>query len=327
MGVLFDGAERWCEESGRIAEEANERAVVASVLHTLGVIAASRNDAKAGLDLIARGIDLLRALPADGEPLLLPVALGYGRVTEAPHRPHRRFLEQTFVTARRVRPAGAVAYALCDLAAAARDVNDRAASRTLLEESLSRFRELRDELGAAQALAQLGNLVSAAGEHELARELHEESLVLRQAANDARGIGLSLMAIAVAAIRIQELERAQKSAERALALFERTDDGPGRASAVVLLGFAAADGGRLQQAWELQQRALALWRNFVPNSVWCTGILLELAELDAALACPERAPARVHEALQIFAQIGDQEGVSYCESRLSAIENAALTDD
>ena len=40
----FDGAERWCEESRMIAEEAAEPAIVASVVHTLGVIAASRND-------------------------------------------------------------------------------------------------------------------------------------------------------------------------------------------------------------------------------------------------------------------------------------------
>ncbi len=93
----------------------------------------------------------------------------------------RLFLEQTFVTARRVRPAGAVAYARCDLAMAERDAGNVTASRALLEESISRFRQLGDELGAAQALGQLGNLLSAAGDPEPARELHEESLALREA--------------------------------------------------------------------------------------------------------------------------------------------------
>jgi hypothetical protein len=78
-------------------------------------------------------------------------------------RPPRLFLEQTFVTARRVRPAGAVAYALCDLAATARDGDDMAASRVLLRESLSLFRALDDDLGVAQGLAQLGNLVCVEG--------------------------------------------------------------------------------------------------------------------------------------------------------------------
>ena len=59
------------------------------------------------------------------------------------------------MTARRVQAAGAVAYALCDLAALARDAGEVASSRALAEESLARFRQLGDELGAAQALAQL----------------------------------------------------------------------------------------------------------------------------------------------------------------------------
>ncbi|MDX6664360.1 MAG: hypothetical protein QOG68_566, partial [Solirubrobacteraceae bacterium] len=148
----YDGAKRWCEESRALAEEAAEPAIVASVSHTLGVIAASRNEIAPGRGLIARSIELLRGLPEPGEPLLLPVALGFGRVPRAGGRPPRLFLEQTFVTARRVRPAGAVAYALCDLAAAARNADDLTESRALLEESLLLFRRLGDDLGAAQAL-------------------------------------------------------------------------------------------------------------------------------------------------------------------------------
>ena len=313
----YDGAERWCNESRTIAEQAAEPAIAASVIHTLGVIAASRSDTANGREMIARSIELLRALPAHGDPLLLPVALGYGRVPRADDGPPRRFLEQTFVTARRVNPARAVAYALCDLAAAARYADDLAASQALLDESLSRFRRLGDELGTAQALAQLGNLLAADNEHELARELHDESLAVREAANDARGIGLSLLAIALAAARAAEPDRAWASAERALALFERTDDGPGRASAVMQLGYLAADATRLQEARELQERALALWTDFIPHSLWCAAILLELAELDAALGEPEPVPRRLDEASRIFAQVGDRVGLAYCEQALS----------
>ena len=63
------------------------RPTVASVTHTLGVIAATRNAMPAGRELIARGIELLRELPPDGEPLLLPVAYGYGRVPARPGSP------------------------------------------------------------------------------------------------------------------------------------------------------------------------------------------------------------------------------------------------
>lgn len=323
----YDGAERRCEESRMIAERAAEPAIVASVVHTLGVIAASRNRTTTGRELITRSIELLQALPEPGEPLLLPVALGYGRILRGDGRLPRMFLEQTFVTARRVRPAGAVAYALCDLAAAARDAEDIAASRALLEQSLSRFRQLGDRLGAAQALAQLGNLLSAEGQHELARELHEESLAVREAANDARGIGLSLLAIGVAAERAAEPERAWASVERASGLFDRTDDGPGHAAAVTQLGYLAADAGRLREAWKLQERALSLWRAFIPNTGWCTTILLELADLDAALGSRERIPGRLRQASEIFAHNGDPVGLAYCEAALRTQMNAALTPE
>lgn len=323
----FAGAERWCEESRTMAEQAAENAVVASVLHTLGVIAASRRDTATGRELIADSLELLRELPDDGEPLLLPVALGYGRIPGDGAGAHRLFLEQTFVTARRVRPAGAVAYALCDLAATTRDTGETAVARTLLDESLTGFRRLGDDLGAAQALAQLGNLVSADGEHDLARELHEESLAAREAASDARGIGLSLLAIAVAAGHAAEPERAWASAARALALFDRTDDGPGRAAAVMQLGYLAADAGRLHEARELQERALALWSAFIKHTGWCPVILLELADLDVALGEPERVAGRVQQAAETFAHIGDRVGLAHCERALRGEANAALTPD
>jgi predicted ATPase/DNA-binding SARP family transcriptional activator len=312
----FDGAQRLCEESRSVALEAGEPATVASVLHTLGVIAASRNDFATGRELIASSVELLRALPADRPWLLLPVALGYGRVPGNGGRLPRRFLEQTYVIARRVRPAGAVAYALCDLAVAARAEGDLLSARALLEEAQSAFGRLGDDLGVARALALLGNLSSAEGEHELARELLAESLALREAVNDARGIGLSLLAIALAAGNAGEPERAWASAERAFALFDRTDDGPGRAAAAMQLGYLAADAGRVRDAWQLQERALALWTAFVPDSAWCSSCLLELAELDAALGEPERVAGRLQRALGVFTHIGDQVGISCCEQAL-----------
>jgi predicted ATPase/DNA-binding SARP family transcriptional activator len=321
----YEGADRWCRESRRVAEEAREPAIAASVVHTLGVIATSRDDPETGRRLIAQGTEQLRVLPPDGEALLLPVAVGFGRVPRPGGRPPRLFLEQTFVTARLVRPAGAVGYALCDLAAATRDTGDVVGARGRLEESLTRFRHLRDELGAAQALAQLGNLLSAGGDHDLARELHEESLAIREAANDARAIGLSLLAGALAASRAGDPERAWGGVQAALALFERTDDGPGRGSAMLQLGYLAADAGRPRQARELDEEALALWRRFNPHTGWCAAVLLELAELDATLGEPERVPDRLEQALEIFAHNGDETGVAHCQKGLSDRANAALT--
>jgi tetratricopeptide (TPR) repeat protein len=276
--------------------------------------------------MIERSVELLRALPEAGPPLLLPVSLGYGRVAATPDRPPRMFLKQTFVTARRVRPRHAVAHAMCDSAAAARNAGELAAARELLEEALSLFRVLGDDLGMAQALALLGNLLALGGDHRLARELHAESLALHEAAGDARGIGLSLLAIGIAAAS-DEPERAWESVQRALALFDRTDDGPGRAAAFMQLGYLARDSGRLSEARDLQEMALTKWMQFIPQTGWCTSILLELADLDAELGDSARVPARLTEAMDAFAHAGDRDGVAYCQRRLreALAANAVLT--
>ena len=108
----YDRAVQGCRESLAIAEQLGARAAAASIVHTEGVIAASRHRTPEARRLIASSVTELESLPEDGEALLLPVAVGFGRY---PGHRARFFFEQTFVTAARVRPAGAVAYALCDL--------------------------------------------------------------------------------------------------------------------------------------------------------------------------------------------------------------------
>ena len=318
--VDFDGAVDRLERSRALAVQAREDAIAASVLHTLGVLEASRSRTAVGRDLITQSVALLRQLDVHRPPLLLPVALGYGRVPGNPHS-HRRFLELTFVTARRVDPESAVAYALADEAAAARDGDDLDDARQLLTESLALFRSVGDELGTAQALGQLGNLCSASGEHATAVELHAESLAIRERSNDARGIGLSRLAMSVAAANAGDFTRAWAESEQALALFDRTDDGPGRAGTTMQLGYVAADQGRLQEARELQEHALAMWRGFVPLTGWTSSILLELAELDVALGDDDLVARRVREALEAYERVDDQVGVARCRELLRVTVN------
>ena len=237
------------------------------------------------------------------------------------------FLEQTFVTARRVRPPGAVAYALCDLAAVTRQLGETDAARLMAEDSLARFRTLGDAPGVAQALGQLGNLSSAVGDHELALELHEESLAIREAEDDARGVGLAHLAASVAAAAADELDRARLSAGRALEVFERTDDGPGRGATIMQLGYLAADADRVHEAHELLEHAAAHWEAFARNTGWLPPILIELAELDAALGHGGRAAGRLSEALRILVQVGDQSGTAQCRQLLRTATNGVLTPE
>jgi predicted ATPase/DNA-binding SARP family transcriptional activator len=320
----YDEAIRCCNEARQIAEQAGLAPIAASVLHTLGVIGASRSEFEPGRALIAQSIDALRELPPDGEPVLLPVAHGYGRM---PGRAHRSFLEQTFVTARRVRPGNAIPYALCDLATTVRDCGDLAEARRLFDESLALFDALNDDLGRAQGLCQLGNLLVYGGDHDAGRELLDQSLALREAGNDARGIGLSLLAMTAAGIAAGDLERARATGDRALALFNRTDDGPGRGGAIMLLGFVAEATGNLLEARELQEQALRFWTEFVPNIGWCGPIQLELAHIDAALGERDRIPDRIGAALEAFEHVDDRAGVELCRAAARQLTNVALTAD
>ena len=322
--AAHDEAIRFCNEARRIAERAGLAPIAASVLHTLGVIAASRSEFEPGRALIAQSVEALRELAPDGEPVLLPVAHGYGRM---PGPVYRSFLEQTFVTARRVEPGNAVPYALCDLATTARDCGDLVGARRLFEESLALFGALNDDLGTAQGLCQLGNLLVYEGDFEAGRELHEESLALREAGNDARGIGLSLLALSAGGIASGDLERARAAGDRALALFNRTDDGPGRGGAVMLLGFVAAANGQLLEARLLQEQALQVWTDFVPNIGWCGPIQLEMAHIDAALGDHDRIPHRIKAAREAFEHVNDLGGVELCRTVARQLRNVALTAD
>ena len=229
-----------------------------------------------------------------GEPLLLPVALGYGRVRARTGGVPRLFLEQTFVTARRVAPAGAVAYALCDLAALARDAGDMAGSRALARGVPLAVPRARRRAGrragtgpARQPALRRGRARAGAGaargEPRPARGGERRARDRSVAARDRGGRR--------ATARSPSAPGRAPSARSSL--FDRTDDGPGRRAAVMQLGYLAADAGRLREARELQERALALWQEFVPHTGWCAAILLELAELDAALGEPERVPGRL----------------------------------
>ena len=233
MGTLtwifadYPAALRWCLESLALAKT-TDPAIAASVAHTLGVIAASRNDIARGRELVAQSVEELRRLPRSGPALLLPVALGFGRYPGAVA--DRLFLDQTFVTARRVMPELAVAYALNDSAVVARNAGDAVFAHAQLQESLATFRHPETSSGLPRRWDCSGSWSSDDSEHELARELLEESLAIRMSANDARGIGVARLALSAAAAAEGDAERAWSQAQQALELFERTDDGPGRSA-------------------------------------------------------------------------------------------------
>ena len=315
-------AQRRCEESLALVPQ-RDPAAAATVLHTLGVIAASHGDLATGRDRVQRAVTSLRGMGDGDERVLLGVALGYGPFPIGP--PHRRFLEQTFVAARRTDPTVALALATCTLAVITRELGDHEAARELLEQSLELFHARGDRVGQAQATALLGNLAALTGDAELADDLLGAALRMREAIRDARSIGLSLIALAVARCTAGDTAAAEAYAARARDLFERCDDGPGRASTAVVRGYILAEGRRYAEARDLQTEALTYWRAFIPDTLWCATVLLELADLDVALGEEQRAVGRLTEAAEVCVHNGDEPLLTRCRTALGALGNGALT--
>lgn len=322
----LEGVRRHARESRALGERIGAPGVVAAVRHTMGVVEGSRRAAGAR-DQLDASLALLRTLAPDGEPLLLPLALGFLREARGAGVPPRLVLEETLLTARRVRPRHAVGYALADRAVVARDEGDHPRGRADLEEALSIFRRLGDTPGAAQVLGQLGNLRSVQGDHELARELHDESRALREAAGDARGLGWCLNDLGVAAARAGDRARAVAELARARALFERTDDRPGLIATLVHLGYVAADDGRPEAARELLERALWSYTEVLDDALCAAWVSIALAEIDVALHAAGRARERLHAAIVHFRRAGEGFGESWCERLLGELPDAALTSD
>jgi tetratricopeptide (TPR) repeat protein len=292
----------------------------------MGVVEGSRR-APGARDQLDGSLALLRTLAPDAEPLLLPLALGFLREARGAGLPPRLMLEETLLTARRVRPRPAVGYALADRAVLARDDGEHPRGRVDLEEALSIFRRLDDTPGAAQVLGQLGNLWSVQGDHELARELHDESRTLREAAGDARGIGWCLNDLGLAAARAGDRARALSELESARTLFERTDDRPGLMATLVHLGYIAADDGRPVAARELLERALWSYTEVLDDALCAGWISIALAEIDVTLQDAGRARERLNAAVAHFRRAGEAFGESWCERLLGELPNAVLTND
>ena len=157
-------ADAWLAASGEVADAFGSAAIVASIQHTIGVVAASRGDYSRAVTLLDKSLEILRGLPAEAEPLFLPIALGDVLIREKGTANPRQYFEETFFPARRVAPDRAVGFVLVDLATTARNAGNFETARPLHEESSALFRRLGDRVGIAQALCQLANLMGGQGQ-------------------------------------------------------------------------------------------------------------------------------------------------------------------
>jgi predicted ATPase len=173
---------------------------------------------------------------------------------------------------------------------------DRA--KTLYEEALALSRDAQDEAGVAEALDNLGTIASIDGDLERAETLRDEALALRRASGDTRGIAVSLN-------NLGQVAALEQQVERAVSLFEEARD----------LSLAAGDQWIL--ATSLGNLGGALHRQ-------ARGLNASAPDGASTEALDARASDLLRQALAIWRDLGDREGILDC---LLALAEIATTED
>jgi predicted ATPase len=174
-----------------------------------------------------------------------------------------------------------------------------ARARGCYEEALALSREAGDELGIAEALDNLGTIASVEGDLDRATSLREEALALRRSSGDRRGIAVSLINLGTVAYQ-------EGDADRASALFTEARD----------LSRAAGDQWLLATALGNLGGALSLQARLASGE--------ELPSLQDTTEVETQAAMLLREALALWRDLGDREGILDCLLSLATI--AARTD-
>ena len=280
----------------------------------------------AALDRIAREQGNLRAALEWSLEESPDVALGLAAALvpfwriRGPFAEGRRFLDEALALeggaaadrARALAGAGALAYALGDVASAA----------ARFEESLPVSREAGDPVGVAGALNNLGVIARERGDLERARVLYEESAAV------ARGCDAKLAATAISNLGLMAQRRGDDRAargllEEAVALDRASGDLLGASGSLVYLSSVLANLGETDAARAAGKDALALARSFGSEN-GIARALLAVGWLELALGnAPEAARAHYAESLALFQKMGVSRGVAIAHANLASTALAA----
>ncbi len=225
------------DEGLAAARAAGDRAVVATALNYLGLVAASRGDNLAAQELHQEALDVRREIgDAWGVSWSLNnlgnVALDLGRHAEA-----RTLLEECLTLKRAMGDKAGVAGALNNLGLVALVQGDLPAARALFEQALALMREVGDRFAIASLLGNLAKVATDQGDFEAARPLYDESLTLSREIGDKWGEAASLCSLGLAAMVADDAKTARRCLDECLQLCRGLEERSLTASA--LLGLAA----------------------------------------------------------------------------------------
>jgi len=311
-------AEEWFRQALELARRERFAACEALCVYSLGVARWRLGDLAGAEELLARSIELFRAVDDAGELIPTPISVAEIRSRAAAGSGPRVVFEDTLQPFVEVSCTAAVGYVLANEARLAREQGDFARARALLDESTAVFVREGDERGEADALMRRAHLELAAGAVDAARSCLERALELRRRLRDRRGLGMALSGLGGVDAAAGEHERAEQHLAEARELFRRAGDRWGLTGALWNTADLAAARGDLDAASDALEEALAVLRE-AGRELWIAQTLAQLGELSVRRGEPDRAAALLREAHALYAGRNDDQGAAEIRNQLGAL--------
>ena len=307
-------AEALVAEALTLARRLGDDRLLAAATHASATVPWYRGDNAAARARVLEALDLLEAAPDDDTPFFDAVTFGLCVLEEGPRRRPRIVWEETVFLFHRFGRSQAIAYALNNLAWAARADGDLERARATLDDALARFRRLDDPRGEALTLAHMGSLSRSQGDFEAGRARLEQALAIRADLGDRRAALITRIGLGLLAMTAGDAPAGRALLGAALAHAEAVDDLPAMAGVQTNWAIGEERLGELERAARLYEDGCALLgvQRLQRFEAWGR---LALHDVCATLGDEPRAEAALQCARALFVAVGDARGVGYTDAK------------
>jgi predicted ATPase/DNA-binding SARP family transcriptional activator len=312
--VHHTDAEALFDDALTLARRLRDDRLLAAATHASATLPWYRGDTAAARARVVEALALLDAAPDDDTPFFDGVTFGMCVLDEGPqHRP-RNVWEETIFLFHRFTRAQATAYALNNLAWAARADGDLEHARFSLEDALARFRRLEDRRGEALTLAHMGNLSRSLGDFEAGRARLEEALAIRGDLGDRRAVLSTRMGLGLLAMTAGDASAGRALLSTGLAHTEAVDDLPAMAGVQINWALGEERLGELEEAARLYEDSCALLALQRMKRIEAWG-QVALHDVCVALGDEPRAQTALRRARALFVAVGDARGMQHTDAK------------
>ena len=225
--------------------------------------------------------------------------------------------EEGLRLARRLGDRECIAWSLNNLGVVAINQGNFARARSLLAEHQRVAEAAGDTSGVATALMDLGQIAHYEGDHEQARSLFTRSLELFRELGNESSMARALNNLGGVALNVGEFARAHDLLQESLALHRHVGYRQGIASTLNNLAGAANRLEKFETAmgYFRESHALALAEG---QRLYAAIAMENLAALTHHSGDTRLAEHRYREALRLYREVGDDEGINSCLGGLAA---------